>query len=115
MLTDDCTFECWVSAFTPCFGQIDSLALACLFGCAIASLACGPFFPACLWDAQLCAAYLTWLQLSLAQNLLVYMLLLTQLVGITELNKFTIPFLFFSNDNYNIKYKLLKNFVASSE
>jgi hypothetical protein len=43
-----CTFECLGSVFTGCFGSLDELAKACILGCAMASLACGPGMPVCL-------------------------------------------------------------------
>lgn len=48
ILMDDCTLECFAGVFIECFGYVSELALAVLFGCALAALGCGPFFPMCI-------------------------------------------------------------------
>lgn len=58
VLMDACTFDCWAPIFLDCFGTLDYVTLTCLFGCAVGSLACGPFYPACLWGcADVCGIY----------------------------------------------------------
>ncbi|MFA5571495.1 MAG: rhodanese-like domain-containing protein [Candidatus Bathyarchaeia archaeon] len=47
ILMDECSFDCWASGFVSCFGPLDSVMLGCLFGCAVASIACGPLWSAC--------------------------------------------------------------------
>lgn len=47
ILMDECSFDCWTSAFVSCFGPLDAVMLGCLFGCAVASIACGPLWSAC--------------------------------------------------------------------
>ena len=48
ILMDGCTLECFGSVFMVCYGVVSWGTIACLFGCAIAALACGPFFAICL-------------------------------------------------------------------
>ncbi|MBX5326914.1 hypothetical protein HM002_04255, partial [Candidatus Bathyarchaeota archaeon A05DMB-4] len=43
-----CTVECWGNNFMTCYGTVSWATIACLFGCALASIGCGPFMPVCL-------------------------------------------------------------------
>lgn len=43
-----CNVQCWIANFISCLGYVPDFELACLAGCAIAALGCGPFFPACV-------------------------------------------------------------------
>lgn len=69
ILMDACTLECFGDVFLDCYSELSWATIACLFGCAVASLACGPFFAICLsacfpacgaLDAELAGVCIRW-------------------------------------------------------
>lgn len=42
-----CTIQCWFNDFASCQHGLSGLELACLGGCALGSVVCGPYYPVC--------------------------------------------------------------------
>lgn len=44
---ETCNIACWIDNWIGCLGWVPDFEMACLAGCVIGALACGPFFPIC--------------------------------------------------------------------